>query len=88
MAGHACPCGPVLDTGFGGRDFTSCGLGSTWVAAEVAIFGYSNEPPLQAIYGILGVAMVIVALRWLQVVGLPDMTGMHGRPSTHAGANT
>ena len=59
-----------------------------WVAAEVAIIGYSNEPPLQAIYGILGVAMVIVALRWLRVVGLPDVTGRHGRPSTHAGADT
>jgi hypothetical protein len=43
----------------------------TWVAVEVAIIGYSNEPPLQAIYGILGLATVIVALRWLQVVGVP-----------------
>ena len=31
--------------------------------------------------------MAIVALRWLQVVGLPDMNGMRGRPSAHAGAN-
>ena len=41
-----------------------------WVAAEVAIIGYSNEPPLQAIYGILGVGILLVAIRWLWVVGL------------------
>jgi hypothetical protein len=35
-----------------------------WVAVEVAIIGYSNEPPLQAIYGILGVAILLVGLRW------------------------
>jgi hypothetical protein len=34
-----------------------------WVAVEVAIIGYSNEPPLQAIYGILGVTIVLVAWR-------------------------
>jgi hypothetical protein len=37
----------------------------------VAIIGYSNEPPLQAIYGILGVAMLLVAVRWLLDAGLP-----------------
>jgi uncharacterized membrane protein len=42
-----------------------------WVAVEVAIIGYSNEPPLQAIYGILGVAMLLVAVRWLLDAGLP-----------------
>ena len=36
-----------------------------WVAVEVAIIGYSNEPPLQAIYGILGVAIVLAAFWWL-----------------------
>jgi hypothetical protein len=41
-----------------------------WVAVEVAIIGYSNEPPLQAIYGMLGVAIVLVALRWLRDVGV------------------
>ena len=43
-----------------------------WVAVEVAIIGYSNEPPLQAIYAILGVAILLVAVRWLVAVGLPD----------------
>lgn len=44
-----------------------------WVAVEAAIIGYSNEPPLQAIYGILGVAIVLVALRWILDVGLPRL---------------
>jgi hypothetical protein len=50
-----------------------------WVAVEVAIIGYSNEPPLQAIYGVLGVAIMLVALRWLLDVGLPGVTGVHRR---------
>jgi hypothetical protein len=41
-----------------------------WVAVEVAIIGYSNEPPLQAIYGILGVGILLVGIRWLLDVGL------------------
>jgi hypothetical protein len=40
-----------------------------WVAVEVAIIGYSNEPPLQAIYAILGVAMLLLAVRWLLDIG-------------------
>jgi hypothetical protein len=44
-----------------------------WVAVEVAIIGYSNEPPLQAIYGILGVAILLVAIRWLLDLGLPQL---------------
>jgi hypothetical protein len=51
-----------------------------WVAVEVAIIGYSNEPPLQAIYGILGVAIVLVAIRWLLDVGLPQL---HRNTATH-----
>ena len=40
-----------------------------WVAVEIVIIGYSNEPPLQAIYGILGVAILLVAVRWHLDVG-------------------
>jgi hypothetical protein len=58
-----------------------------WVAVEVAIIGYSNEPPLQAIYGILGVAILLVALRWLVDVGLPRVAGMHRRPIKRHGSN-
>jgi hypothetical protein len=54
-----------------------------WVAVEVAIIGYSNEPPLQAIYGILGVATVLVAFRWLLDTGLPRLDGMPPRRFDH-----
>ena len=42
-----------------------------WVAVEIAIIGYSNEPPLQAIYLTLGAVITVVALGWLTEVGLP-----------------
>ena len=42
-----------------------------WVAVEIAIIGYSNEPPLQAIYLVMGVAITVVALGWLAETGLP-----------------
>ena len=58
-----------------------------WVAVEVAIIGYSNEPPLQAIYGILGVAIVLVACRWLLGVSLPRLDGTSGRRSDHRGTS-
>lgn len=58
-----------------------------WVAVEVAIIGYSNEPPLQAIYGILGVAIVLIACRWLLAVrreGIERWPGWHG-PGARSG---
>jgi len=45
----------------------------TWIGVEVAIIGYSNEPPLQAIYMVLGVAILLVALRWLWDAGMPRL---------------
>jgi hypothetical protein len=42
-----------------------------WVAVEVAIIGYSSQPPLQAIYLVLGAVITIVALGWLAEGGLP-----------------
>jgi peptidoglycan/LPS O-acetylase OafA/YrhL len=33
-----------------------------WIAVELLVIGYLPEPRLQAIYGVLGVLMVIVAL--------------------------
>jgi hypothetical protein len=41
-----------------------------WVAVEIAIIGYGNEPPLQAIYLVLGGAITVVALGWLAEAGL------------------
>jgi hypothetical protein len=45
-----------------------------WVAVEIAIIGYSNEPPLQAIYLVLGAAITVVALGWLAEVGMPTLS--------------
>jgi hypothetical protein len=59
-----------------------------WVAVEVAIIGYSNEPPLQAIYGILGAAIVLVACRWLLGVGLPRFDGMPPRRTDNHGTSS
>jgi hypothetical protein len=47
----------------------------TWVGVEVAIIGYSDEPPLQAIYLGLGVAILLGAIRWLWDAGLPRWHG-------------
>jgi hypothetical protein len=58
-----------------------------WVAVEVAIIGYSNEPPLQAIYGILGVAILLVAFRWFLDLGLPRLTGLPRRSSDRRGSS-
>lgn len=44
-----------------------------WVAVEIAIVGYSNEPPLQAIYLVLGFVITVAALGWLAEVGLPAL---------------
>ena len=33
-----------------------------WVAVEIAIIGYSNQPPLQAIYLVLALAILVAAL--------------------------
>ena len=44
-----------------------------WVAVEITIIGFSNEPPLQAIYLVMGVAITVVALGWLAEVGGPAL---------------
>jgi hypothetical protein len=51
----------------GSRPFV---VGMALLAVEIAIIGYSNEPPLQAIYLVLGGAITVVALGWLAEAGL------------------
>jgi hypothetical protein len=41
-----------------------------WVVVEIAIIGYSTEPPLQAIYLVMGVVITAVALAWLAETSL------------------
>jgi len=36
-----------------------------WLAVEIAIIGFSSDPPLQPIYLVLGVLLAIVGLAWL-----------------------
>jgi hypothetical protein len=50
-----------------------------WVVVEIAIIGYSNEPPLQAFYLVLGVAITVVALGWLAEV---ELSALHSRSAT------
>jgi uncharacterized membrane protein len=59
-------------------------IGSTlviWVAVEVAIIGYTNEPPLQAIYLVLGIVIVLAAVRWQLDLGLPNLHRTTARDS-------
>jgi hypothetical protein len=41
-----------------------------WLAVEIVIIGYTNNPPLQPFYLVVGVAITIVALGWLAGVQL------------------
>jgi hypothetical protein len=36
-----------------------------WLTVEIAIVGYSNDPPLQPIYLALGLAIMVLGGRWL-----------------------
>ena len=36
-----------------------------WLAVEIAIIGFSSDPPLQPIYLVLGALLTIVGLAWL-----------------------
>lgn len=42
-----------------------------WLVVEIVIVGYSNEPPLQALYLALGVAITAIGVRWMHDAGLP-----------------
>ena len=37
-----------------------------WIAVEIAIIGYSNDPPLRSIYLLLGAVITVVGLGWLR----------------------
>ena len=43
-----------------------------WLAVEIAIIGYSTDPPLQPIYLALGIVMTAVGAVWLWKTGLGD----------------
>jgi branched-subunit amino acid ABC-type transport system permease component len=37
-----------------------------WLSVEIAIIGYSSDPPLQPLYLVLGVAIVLVGVAWMR----------------------
>jgi uncharacterized membrane protein len=41
-----------------------------WLAVEIAIVGYSNDPPLQPVYLGLGVVILLVGAGWLRQTGI------------------
>lgn len=41
----------------------------TWMAVEIAIVGYSNNPPLQPFYLLLGAVITGVGLGWQATIG-------------------
>jgi hypothetical protein len=43
-----------------------------WMAVEIAIVGYSNHPPLQPFYVLLGAAITGVGLGWQVTLGRPS----------------
>jgi len=51
-----------------------------WVAVEIAIIGYSNQPPLQAIYLTLGAAITLGAIGWVRDVGLAEVHPRTAQP--------
>jgi hypothetical protein len=40
-----------------------------WLAVEIAVVGYSNDPPLQPLYLGLGVVIALVGLGWMRQTG-------------------
>lgn len=42
-----------------------------WLTVQIAIIGYSNEPPLQPIYLGLGALITLVGSGWMRHAGAP-----------------
>lgn len=58
---HRHPLAPVMAAAVGGALLV-------WLIVQISIIGYSDDPPLQAIYLALGVVLTAVGVRWtLQV---------------------
>jgi len=59
---------PLLTTGVGGTLLT-------WLVVQIAMVGYSNEPPFQPIYLALGAVISAVGIASLRRAGLASRTG-------------
>lgn len=42
-----------------------------WLAVEIAIIGYTSEPPLQALYLLLGAVITLLGVGWVAKTGIP-----------------
>lgn len=40
-----------------------------WLTVQVVTIGYTNEPPLQPFYLLLGAAITVVGIGWVVAVG-------------------
>jgi uncharacterized membrane protein len=58
------PLAPFLAVAVGGALLV-------WIAVEIAIVGYSNQPALQAFYLALGIVIMLVGIAWLLRTGIP-----------------
>jgi hypothetical protein len=58
------PVAPLLTFAVGGALLI-------WLIVQIVIVGYSNDPPLQAWYLGLGVAISLVGVGWMRRVGWP-----------------
>ena len=53
------PLAPILTAGVGIALLI-------WLGVQIAIIGFSNDPPLQAIYLVVGVVIGLVGLGWMR----------------------
>jgi hypothetical protein len=52
-----------------------------WLVVQIAIVGYSNDPPLQALYLGLGVTIAAVGVAWMRAAAAAFRArGLHCRP--------
>ena len=62
--------------------FAAGGALLIWLSVEIAVVGYSNHPPLQALYFGLGVIMLLVGVAWMRQTGWyparPKLRRVHG----------
>ncbi len=59
-----------------------------WIAVEIAIVGYSNEPPLQALYLGFGVAIAVVGARWARAAHRERKNAWRSAPTGRNGYET
>ena len=78
LAWHRHPLAPVAAVGIGI-------ILLIWLAVEVAIVGYSTNPPLQPMYLLLGAAIVVVGLSWLVNVGPSPLHARRSAAGSPAG---